>query len=87
MPALVQLPLTEYNDMVAKIDSLKKQLAARESIAEQLWNETGENLDLKKLLKDLLDFEFPRGSWRKHPSPQGVVLWSRVEKAVRGEQQ
>jgi hypothetical protein len=46
--------------------------------------EKKKNAELKKLLAELLAFEFPRQSWKMHPSPKGKVLWQRVEQALYG---
>lgn len=37
-----------------------------------------------RLLKEILEFEFPRQSWRTHPSSKGVHLWKRVDQIVNG---
>ena len=42
------------------------------------------NKELSWLLAQLLAFEFPKQSWRQHPSPKGKALWSRVERMVHG---
>jgi hypothetical protein len=84
MGFFVQLPIDEFEELMDEIKELKKQLAARETVAQELWDESGRVLSLKILLKDLLDFEFPKRSWQQHPSPAGRVLWNRVERIVNG---
>jgi NTP pyrophosphatase (non-canonical NTP hydrolase) len=84
MGFFVQLPIDEFEELMDEIKELKKQLAARETVAQELWDESGRVLSLKIILKDLLEFEFPRKSWRQHPHPKGVMLWSQVERIVNG---
>jgi hypothetical protein len=46
--------------------------------------ERKKNGELRGLLKELLEFEFPRQGWKTHPSPYGRALWGRVEKMTGG---
>jgi hypothetical protein len=79
----VILTLEELHKIITVLNSLRAQLKARKNTAELLWSETQENVRLRRLLKDLLELEFPRRSWMQHPSPKGRMLWGQVEKEIR----